>query len=380
MTARFVLPPLSLYIHIPWCVRKCSYCDFNSHTATPTLPEVLYIDLLLADLEQELVYAHGRELHSIFFGGGTPSLFSAKALGRLLDGIAARISFSPEIEITLEANPGSAEHGKFTDYRHAGINRLSIGIQSFQEAQLKALGRIHGRQEALAVTKLVRSSGFENFNLDLMYGLPDQSLSAALNDLETAITQAPTHVSWYQLTIEPNTIFWNQPPHLPEDEAIWEIYTQGTALLAAAGYLPYEISAYAQAGSAARHNLNYWQFGDFLGIGAGAHAKTSTPEGQIERRWKTRLPSDYLAQKNLLAGVRSLSVQELPFEFLMNTLRLHSGVSINLFETRTGLAHTALEPARAQAIKQGLLDADPQLLRTTTRGQLFLNDLLQKFL
>ena len=281
------LPPLALYIHIPWCVRKCPYCDFNSHAASPTLPEEEYVDALLADLDQDLHAVHGRELSSIFFGGGTPSLFSAQALGRLLKGVEQRIRFAPDIEITLEANPGTFEQEKFTAYRALGINRLSIGIQSFQEQKLKALGRIHNGDEAIRAAGMARQAGFDNFNLDLMHGLPDQSLDDALGDLRQAIAMKPTHLSWYQLTLEPNTVFWNQPPVLPEDDTLWDIQEAGQALLAEHGYAQYEVSAYAQPGRAARHNLNYWSFGDFIGIGAGAHGKLSHPDGRILRTWKT---------------------------------------------------------------------------------------------
>ena len=242
------LPPLALYIHIPWCVRKCPYCDFNSHAASPTLPEEEYVDALLADLDQDLHAVHGRELSSIFFGGGTPSLFSAQALGRLLKGVEQRIRFAPDIEITLEANPGTFEQEKFTAYRALGINRLSIGIQSFQEQKLKALGRIHNGDEAIRAAGMARQAGFDNFNLDLMHGLPDQSLDDALGDLRQAIAMKPTHLSWYQLTLEPNTVFWNQPPVLPEDDTLWDIQEAGQALLAEHGYAQYEVSAYAQPG------------------------------------------------------------------------------------------------------------------------------------
>ncbi|MGH8435743.1 MAG: radical SAM family heme chaperone HemW [Pseudomonas sp.] len=375
------LPPLALYIHIPWCVRKCPYCDFNSHAASPELPETAYVDALLADLDQDLKHVHGRELTSIFFGGGTPSLFSAEALGRLLDGVEQRIKFARDIEITLEANPGTFEQAKFRAYRQLGINRLSIGVQSFQEAKLKALGRIHDGDEAIRAADMARHAGFDNFNLDLMHGLPDQSLDEALADLRQAIDLAPTHLSWYQLTLEPNTVFWNQPPKLPEDDILWDIQEAGQALLAEHGFAQYEVSAYARSGLRARHNLNYWSFGDFLGIGAGAHAKLSSPSGQIVRAWKTRLPKDYLDPgKAFQAGERILSPEELPFEFLMNVLRLTDGVAADLFTQRTGLPMTELDSARREAEARGLLLADPRRLVATREGQLFLNDLLQHFL
>jgi len=375
------LPPLALYIHIPWCVRKCPYCDFNSHTASPVLPEEEYVDALLADLDQDLHAVYGRELSSIFFGGGTPSLFSAAALGRLLKGVEARIPFAGDIEITLEANPGTFEQEKFIAYRQLGINRLSIGIQSFQEDKLKALGRIHTGGEAVRAADMARQAGFDNFNLDLMHGLPDQSLEDALGDLRQAIALKPTHLSWYQLTLEPNTVFWNQPPTLPEDDTLWDIQEAGQALLADHGYAQYEVSAYAQPGRAARHNLNYWSFGDFIGIGAGAHGKLSRPDGRIVRTWKTRLPKDYLnPAKAFQAGEKALANEELPFEFLMNALRLTAGVDAVLFAQRTGLSLDSLNEARAEAEQSGLLQVEPSRLAATDRGQLFLNDLLQYFL
>ncbi|PHN27731.1 radical SAM family heme chaperone HemW [Pseudomonas sp. ICMP 561] len=380
-TALLQLPPLSLYIHIPWCVRKCPYCDFNSHTASPVLPEAEYIDALLADLDLDLPYVYGRELSSIFFGGGTPSLFSAEALGRLLQGVEQRIRFASDIEITLEANPGTFEQVKFSAYRGLGINRLSIGIQSFQEAKLKALGRIHNGDEAIRAADMARQAGFDNFNMDLMHGLPDQSPEDALGDLQQAIDLKPTHLSWYQLTLEPNTVFWNQPPTLPEDDILWDIQEAGQLLLAQNGYAQYEVSAYAQPGRPARHNLNYWSFGDFIGIGAGAHGKLSHPDGRIVRTWKTRLPKDYLnPAKPFKAGEKLLSVEELPFEFLMNALRLTNGVDAALFRERTGLSLDSLASARQQAEQRGLLQADPTRLVATPQGQLFLNDLLQHFL
>lgn len=377
----FQLPPLAAYVHIPWCVRKCPYCDFNSHAAGPELPETDYVDAVLADLEQDLVHVHGRPLTSIFFGGGTPSLFSAAALDRLLEGIERRVPFAPDIEITLEANPGTFEQAKFSAYRQLGINRLSIGVQSFQGDKLKALGRIHDGSEAIRAADMARNAGFDNFNLDLMHGLPDQSLEDALYDLRTAIAQGPTHLSWYQLTMEPNTVFWSQPPQLPEDDLLWDIQEAGQALLAEAGYAQYEVSAYARAGRQARHNLNYWTFGDFLGIGAGAHAKLSSPEGRIQRTWKTRLPKDYLdPAKAFQAGARELDADELPFEFLMNALRLTDGVPAGLYPQRTGLPLADLAASRREAEAQGLLQADPARLAATPKGQLFLNDLLQRFL
>ncbi|CAG8864406.1 Heme chaperone HemW [Pseudomonas fluorescens] len=375
------LPPLSLYIHIPWCVRKCPYCDFNSHAATPELPEEAYVDALLDDLDEELHAVYGRPISSIFFGGGTPSLFSAHALGRLLAGVEQRIPFAPDIEITLEANPGTFEQEKFKAYRQLGINRLSIGVQSFQQAKLEALGRIHNGDEAVRAAGMARAAGFDNFNLDLMHGLPDQSLDDALGDLHQAIDLGPTHLSWYQLTLEPNTVFWNQPPELPEDDILWDIQEAGQTLMAEHGFGQYEVSAYAKPGRAARHNLNYWSFGDFIGIGAGAHGKLSHPDGRILRTWKTRLPKDYLNPvKPFKAGEKLLPVDELPFEFLMNALRLTQGVDAELFTLRTGLPMEQLAAARREAEQRGLLQVEADRLVATPRGQLFLNDLLQYFL
>ncbi|MBU2014147.1 MAG: radical SAM family heme chaperone HemW [Gammaproteobacteria bacterium] len=380
-TAGFELPPLAAYVHIPWCVRKCPYCDFNSHAAGPELPEDAYVAALLADLRADLEHAGDRRLTSIFFGGGTPSLFSAKALAAIVDGLERLVGFSEDIEITLEANPGTFEQAKFRDYRQLGINRLSIGVQSFQADKLKALGRIHDGDEAIRAADMARAAGFDNFNLDLMHGLPDQSLEDALSDLRIAIAQQPTHLSWYQLTLEPNTVFWSQPPQLPEDDILWDIQEAGQTLLAEHGYRQYETSAYAQPGRQARHNLNYWTFGDFLGIGAGAHAKLSHADGRILRSWKTRLPKDYLdPAKAFRAGEKLLAADELPFEFLMNVLRLTDGVPAMLFTQRTGLPLDVLAKPRRDAEARGLLSADPARLVATPKGQLFLNDLLQSFL
>ena len=379
--SRLELPPLAAYVHIPWCVRKCPYCDFNSHAAGASLPEDAYVDALLEDLDADLEQIQSRRLTSIFFGGGTPSLFSANALERILEGMRQRVGFADDIEITLEANPGTFEQAKFRDYRSLGINRLSIGVQSFQPAKLKALGRIHDGDEAIRAADMARAAGFDNFNLDLMHGLPEQSLEDALSDLRIAIAQQPTHLSWYQLTVEPNTEFWSKPPQLPEDETLWDIQEAGQALLAAHGYGQYETSAYAQPGRQARHNLNYWTFGDFLGLGAGAHGKWTAPNGEIRRHWKTRLPKDYLdPAKRFRAGDKQLAQDELPFEFLMNVLRLTDGVPSLMFTQRTGLSLDLLADGRRDAEARGLLEPDPQRLVATPKGQLFLNDLLQLFL
>lgn len=375
------LPPLALYVHIPWCIRKCPYCDFNSHAAPASLPEQAYVDALLQDLEQDLPLAANRPLSSIFIGGGTPSLFSAEALQRLLEGIQARTDWQAGIEITLEANPGTFEQDKFSAYRALGINRLSIGVQSFNNNHLQLLGRVHNGDEALRAVQIARQAGFEHINLDLMHGLPDQTLAHAMDDLQQALAFDPGHISWYQLTIEPNTVYWSKPPLLPEDDCLWDIQEQGLALLTSHGYHQYEVSAHARDGQQARHNLNYWQFGDFLGIGAGAHGKVSYNDGRIERYWKTRQPDDYLrGDRPQRAGTQLLSDDELPFEFMMNALRLTAGVPTSLFAERTGLSLEVLTQARKQAQQRGLLSANPQHLTATHRGQLFLNDLLQIFL
>ncbi|WP_218278838.1 radical SAM family heme chaperone HemW [Pseudomonas sp. MYb185] len=375
------LPPLAAYVHIPWCVRKCPYCDFNSHTSDSGLPEDDYIAALIADLDQDLPYAQGRELVSIFFGGGTPSLFSAASLERLLQAMQQRLRFAADIEITLEANPGTFEQAKFKDYRSAGINRLSIGIQSFNPQHLKALGRIHDDREALAAVDMARRAGFDNLNLDLMHGLPGQSLEQARADIDQAIALGPEHLSWYQLTLEPNTVFYSRPPVLPEEETLWDIQEAGQARLAEAGYTQYEISAYARDGRRARHNLNYWQYGDFLGIGAGAHGKLSHADGRVERYWKTRQPRDYLnPDKAFRAGNKILKADELPFDFLMNALRLVDGVPTAWYPERTGQPVEAMAPLLDQAVQRGLLQPWQQQLRPTEQGRLFLNDLLEMFL
>ncbi len=373
------LPPLSLYVHIPWCVRKCPYCDFNSHAAPTQLPENAYVDALLRDLQLELEHTAARPLSSIFIGGGTPSLFSATAFARLLAGIHDMLPWQDAIEITLEANPGTFEQAKFAAYRQLGINRLSIGIQSFNDQHLTQLGRVHNANEAQQAVAIAQQAGFTNINLDLMHGLPEQNLAQALADLTCAIELQPNHISWYQLTIEPNTVFWNQPPVLPEDDSLWDIQQAGQALLAEHGFVQYEISAYAKPDKQAQHNLNYWQFGDYIGIGAGAHGKISSLDGRILRYWKTRQPNDYL-NNQLRAGEQLLNNSELPFEFLMNALRLSKGVPSQLFTQRTGLPLALLQESWLNAQNKGLMLENPQRLATTEQGALFLNDLLHIFL
>ncbi|NVK39671.1 MAG: radical SAM family heme chaperone HemW [Oceanospirillaceae bacterium] len=375
------LPPLSLYIHIPWCVRKCPYCDFNSHAARGELPEDDYIEALMADLESELGDIQGREIETIFIGGGTPSLFSADALKRILSGVAERTPLAPGAEITMEANPGTFEQARFAGFREAGVNRLSIGIQSFSDTQLSALGRIHNADEAYSAVASARAIGFDNINLDLMHGLPQQTLAGALHDLDTAISLQPEHLSWYQLTIEPNTEFNARPPALPVDELLWDIQEQGQQRLALHGFRQYEISAYAREGRQAAHNLNYWRFGDYIGIGAGAHGKQTRPgEGVILRRWKQRQPAAYMDPVRRLGGENIIERDELAFEFMLNALRLVDGVPSNLLSERTGIEPQQIRSQIENAIRQGLLAADPDHIRPTAQGRLFLNNLLELFL
>lgn len=376
-------PPLSLYIHFPWCIRKCPYCDFNSHTLKTDLPEDEYIDTLIVDLDNDLKKIQTpTPLISIFMGGGTPSLFSATALKKLLDAIQQRIEFSPNIEITLEANPGTVEYQRFAGYHEAGINRLSIGIQSFQTEKLKALGRIHDAQEAIRAAETAHRAGFTNFNLDLMHGLPQQSLAEGLQDLQTAIALNPTHLSWYQLTLEPNTLFAKQPPQLPHEEIIWELQEQGKHLLKQHGFEQYEISAYAKNNHQSQHNLNYWQFGDYLGIGAGAHSKiTDTQTQQIIRTWKVKNPRDYLTQKNNFIGEEKIiPAKELPFEFMLNALRLYQTIPLTLFSVRTGLSLEIIKKPLIAAEKKELLTWNETSIQTTDLGRQFYNNLVEIFI
>ena len=382
------LPPLSLYVHIPWCVRKCPYCDFNSHAAGPEIPEQAYIQRLISDLEQDLPLAQGRKLTSIFFGGGTPSLFSAEGIGRIITAAEERVGFEEEIEITLEANPGTVEQAKFSGFRSAGINRLSIGIQSFNDSHLSKLGRIHSGEQALAAVGTARRAGFENFNLDLMHGLSGQTLDEARRDIQLAADQGANHISWYQLTIEPNTEFYSRPPRLPEEEVLADIQQMGMELLQDRGYSQYEVSAYARNGESSRHNLNYWQFGDYLGIGAGAHGKISQKQEQqlrIIRSQKTRQPDNYLSRDlATLAQQKPIAEEELAMEFMMNGLRLREGVPASYFSARTGLPFSAIEQQVKKLQAQGLLDGSQleenlNYLRATPLGYQFLNSLLQDF-
>jgi len=375
------LPPLALYIHIPWCVRKCPYCDFNSHTADGTLPEQDYVAALIADLHADLAWVQGRTLTSIFFGGGTPSLFSARAIGEILTAVDAVIGIAPNVEITLEANPGTFEQEKFRGYRGAGVNRLSLGMQSFNDDHLKTLGRIHSGADAVKAATAARAAGFDNINLDLMHGLPGQTVAQAGADLHQAIALEPTHISWYQLTIEPNTAFYRTRPQLPMEATLEAIQTVGQAILAAAGYPQYEISAYARGGRQSVHNRNYWEFGDYLGIGAGAHGKITGPaQGQILRTRKTRHPRDYLARVDQpRIDSTAIAPAELPQEFLLNALRLNQGVPTRYFAERTGLAFATIDHRWQQLATKGLVEKSPDRLAATALGLRFLNDVLAAF-
>jgi oxygen-independent coproporphyrinogen-3 oxidase len=377
------LPPVSLYIHIPWCERKCPYCDFNSHEFGGSLPETEYIAALLLDLETDQHWLQDRALQSIFIGGGTPSLLSVDALNALLDGVRARVSLRRGCEITLEANPGSAEAEKFAGFAAAGINRMSLGIQSFNDLQLQALGRIHSGDQARTAVDMARRAGIENLNLDLMHGLPGQSPADAATDIAQAMEMETPHLSWYQLTIERNTGFWKQPPKLPRETALAAIQAQGEALLEGAGYRNYEVSAYALPGYSCRHNLNYWQFGDYLGIGAGAHGKITLPaSGGIIRTAKRRQPGDYLASGSAGFTVSSAAIPDTQLcgDFALNALRLTDGFDNALFEERTGLSIADIG-ARVTALEdRELLVRDGERVRTSELGRRYLDDVIAEFL
>lgn len=379
-TSPLTLPPLGLYIHIPWCLKKCPYCDFNSHTFKNSFPEKAYIKALLDDLKNDLAYVQGRTLQSIFIGGGTPSLFSPESFAQLLTTIQSFIPFSESMEITLEANPGTFEQHKFAEFRHTGINRLSVGIQSFQAEFLSRLGRVHSADEALQAANIARSAGFDNFNLDIMFGLPQQNTEQALYDLKKAIQLKPSHISWYQLTIEPNTVFYSQPPELPEAELIESIQDEGLGLLDTENFKRYEVSAFSKPGKQAQHNLNYWQFGDYIGIGAGAHGKISLPDkNQIIRTQKTRQPQTYLdANESYLANVSAIPRRELALEFMMNALRLKEGVTIEKLEERTGIDPGELSAVLSKLQQEGLMQSS--VLSTTAKGYNLLNNVLQAFM
>ncbi len=379
MPVQAVRPPLSLYIHVPWCIRKCPYCDFNSHALQGDLPESAYLDALLEDLDQDLPLVSEREISTVFIGGGTPSLMSGAFYQALFGRLSEKLALARDAEITLEANPGTLEAGRFEAFRKAGINRLSIGVQSFDPDHLTVLGRIHDSDSAHRAIETARQAGFDNFNIDLMHGLPGQTPEQAVRDLEAALAYEPPHLSWYQLTLEPNTEFYSRPPTLPDDDRLWDIYQQGARFLRAHGYRDYEVSAWCRNDRASRHNLNYWTFGDYLALGAGAHGKVSFADGRIQRYWKTRQPEAYLNRiGSRTAGTAEIEPEERPLEFLMNALRLSEGVDETLFLQRTGLPLATVGVKLDQLRKEGLLEKGR--LQATDLGQRYLNSLLERFL
>ncbi|MFV0575234.1 MAG: radical SAM family heme chaperone HemW [Vibrio sp.] len=381
-------PKLSLYVHIPWCVQKCPYCDFNSHAQKGEIPEAQYVDALLEDLKTDIdkyqLEQDPRLLHSIFIGGGTPSLISPDQIGRLLQGIEALLPFEDNIEITMEANPGTIEAERFAQFQQVGVNRISIGVQSFEDEKLRALGRIHGKQEAIHAAELAHQIGLNSFNLDLMHGLPNQTQQQALADLEQAIELNPFHLSWYQLTIEPNTLFYSKPPILPDDDDLWDIFEQGHQRLTQAGYEQYEISGYSKKGYQCRHNLNYWHFGDYLGIGCGSHGKVSFSDGRIIRTTKVKHPKGYLAAyqnlvKPYLDAEHQVEDDERPFEYFMNRFRLVEPCPKAEFSQTTGLPLEIIKEPIKQAIEQGYLSEIDTHWQVTQKGKLFFNDLIELF-
>ena len=385
MTGVTQYPPLSLYIHVPWCVRKCPYCDFNSHAQnSEEIPQVAYLAALFADLEQELPQIAEREIVSIFIGGGTPSLLAPEMIEQLLFGLRSRLRLRNNLEITLEANPGTAESEKFQRFREAGVNRLSLGIQSFDSATLQKLGRIHDAKQARQAIILAQQARFTHINVDLMFGLPGQTVSSAINELEIACSFNPSHLSWYQLTIEPHTEFYRSPPVLPKEDDIWQIQQSGLEFLSAQGFENYEISAFARDGRYCQHNLNYWQFGDYIGIGAGAHGKlTNIQTGRIIRRSKQTHPKAYLKLAHTADGVATtheLQPDDILGEFMLNALRLKQGVPMNMLTKRTGLTWAQMEPLVQQARNRGWLIQENQRIAATTQGWYFLNDVLELFL
>ena len=373
-----VLPPLSLYVHIPWCVRKCPYCDFNSHERTGELPEREYVRKLVADLEALLPSVWGRRLGTVFIGGGTPSLFSPEAIDELLAAVRARLPLEPAAEVTLEANPGTVEAARFRGFRAAGVNRISLGVQSLDDRRLAALGRIHGAAEARRAVETALAS-FDNVNIDLMYGLPEQSLEEATIDVKEAIACGVPHVSAYQLTLEPNTVFYRRPPPLPAHDVAADMQRRVEAALGEAGFEHYETAAFAKPGRRCRHNLNYWEFGDYLGIGAGAHGKVSFPD-RVTRHERIKQPAQYLKSDATLAAERTVPPGDLPFEFMLNALRLVDGFAVPLFEERTGLPFVSIQQNLEKAERAGLIERDWRRVRPSERGRLFLNELLELFL
>jgi len=406
------LPPLSLYIHLPWCVAKCPYCDFNSHALKGELPETAYVEALMADLELDLPRVWGRAVHSVFFGGGTPSLFSASAIGAIIDGVSARLKLAPNAEITMEANPGTVEHDRFEAYRAAGVNRISLGVQTFDDDHLRTLGRIHDGDQARKAIRAIIDAGFDNFNLDLMWALPGQSVEQAVADVDAALAFDPPHISHYQLTLEPNTVFAARPPTLPDEETVWNIQDACGERLAGAGYDNYEISAWAKPDRASRHNLNYWRFGDYLGIGAGASGKITLPaEEAVLRTRRKKIPHSWMAaaeDKSFIAEQAPVPAEDLAFEYMLNRTRLVEPIPLAEFQARTGLTAEALEPGLGRALENGLLnrhdsvgdvtptyanrhvgdvtptyaecDTKGECLIRTERGARFLNDLQALFL
>lgn len=377
-----ILPPLSLYIHIPWCVKKCPYCDFNSHALKTSLPEQEYLNALIADLTLDLNYVQQRSITSIFFGGGTPSLISPTGIEWLLNKIAQLVTFDSDIEISLETNPGTVEHFNLSDYKQAGINRISLGAQSFNDSKLKLLGRIHAAHETLAAVEKLHAINFKSFNIDIMHGLPLQTFDEAMEDLSTAIACDSPHLSWYQLTLEPNTVFHKYPPKLPPDDITWQIQEQGEQLLANAGFVHYEVSAFAKPGHQCKHNVNYWEFGDYIGIGAGAHGKiTDSISKNIFRTWKTRNPKDFLhPQKTFLAGKSIIEQSQLPSEFMLNRLRLFNKLRLQQFAERTGLPSSSITAILETAISKELITQTNDGIILTGLGKRFLNDVMQMFL
>ncbi len=383
-----VAPPLALYVHLPWCVRKCPYCDFNSHVHKGALPEDAYVDALLADLDADLashLRGDARVVETVFLGGGTPSLFHPDSVARLFDGLRARLTFAPDVEVTMEANPGTVEHGRFDGYRDAGVNRVSLGAQSFGAGQLAALGRIHAADDTARAVGELQAAGLHEFNLDLMYALPEQGLDGARHDLDRALALGPTHLSHYQLTLEPGTVYYHRPPDLPDEDLADEMQQAAAQRLVAAGFRQYEVSAWARPGHECRHNLNYWRYGDYLGIGAGAHGKlTDAAGGTILRTTKAKQPREYLertAAREAAGTVQAIPAAERPFEFMLNALRLVEGFGLEAFESRTGLPAAAVIPTLEGLAGRGLMAAEPAAhWRPTALGQRFLNDLQAAFL
>ena len=380
-------PPLSLYVHIPWCVKKCPYCDFNSHAQHGALPVAAYIDALGADLDADLARLGDaiakREIVSVFFGGGTPSLFAPDEIARILDRASSKLAFRSDVEITMETNPGTVEHGRFDEYLKAGVTRLSFGVQSFDDDKLLRLGRIHSAAEAERAIRTAQDAGYDNINLDLMYALPGQSLDGALADVERAIALSPAHISHYQLTLEPNTLFAAKPPPLPDEDSAWDMQEACQTKLADAGFAQYEVSAYAREDHRSAHNFNYWTFGDYLGIGAGAHGKITEAGGRVVRSTKVKLPRSYLdraARGEAFGTFDDVAADQLPFEFMLNALRLNEGIALDTFEARTGLSRRDIARPLAEARERGWLEADANALRPSESGRRFLNDLIALFL